>query len=158
VNFTPNDLQNIMFRKSVFGYNALQVDDVLEKVVEDLAELIRDNARLKDKLDDVQGRLDYYKGIEKSLQNSLIVAQQTSDEIISNARKSAENIIKEAELQAKQIIEQANSEVLSIRYEQERVKRDIETYKTKLETIIRAQLRSLQNLDEPSETLNYKAV
>lgn len=158
MNFTPNDLQNIMFKKSVYGYNALQVDDVLDKVVEDLAELIKDNARLKDKLDDIQGRLDYYKGIEKSLQNSLIVAQQTSDEIITNARKNADNIIKEAELNAKQIIDQANSEVLTIKLEYENIKRDIEAYKTKLETIIRAQLRSLQNLDEPAESLSCKAV
>ncbi len=157
MNFVPNDLQNIMFRKSLLGYNSYQVEDVLEKVVEDLTELIKDNARLKEKLEDSQEKVKYYKGIETSLQNSLLIAQQTSDEVIANAKKSAENIQKEADLRARQILEEANREVLGVRFEYERVKRDVEGYKAKIESIIRAQLKALQNLDDRDD-LDTKAV
>ncbi|MCX7773575.1 MAG: DivIVA domain-containing protein [Clostridia bacterium] len=148
MNFVPNDLQNIVFKKSLFGYNAYQVEDVLEKVVEDFAELIKENARLKEKLEDSQDKLKYYKGIETSLQNSLIVAQQTSEDIIANARKTAENILKEADLKSRQIIEEANHEVLGVRFEYERVKRDVESYKAKIESIIRSQLKAMSSMDE----------
>jgi len=158
VNFMPNDLQNIVLKKSLMGYNILQVEDLLAKVAEDLAEHIKDNAKLKDKLEDSLEKINYYKGIETSLHNSLVVAQQTSDEIIANAKKSAENIIKEAELQAKQIIEEANRDVLDTRKEYERVKRDVEAYRMKVESIIRAQLRSMQNLDEVNEPVNIKDI
>ncbi|NLW02167.1 MAG: DivIVA domain-containing protein [Clostridiaceae bacterium] len=151
MNFTPNDIQNILFKRSLFGFNQLQVEDVLDKVVEDLSDYIRENNKLKEKLDDIQDKLNYYKGIEQTLQNSLIVAQQTSDEIISNAKKNAENIVKEAELTARKIIEDANHEVLSIKYEYERLQRDVEAYRAKVESIIRAQLRSLQNLGGKEE-------
>lgn len=151
LNFTPNDIQNILFKRSLFGFNQLQVEDVLDKVVEDLSDYIRENNKLKEKLDDIQDKLNYYKGIEQTLQNSLIVAQQTSDEIISNAKKNAENIVKEAELTARKIIEDANHEVLSIKYEYERLQRDVEAYRAKVESIIRAQLRSLQNLGGKEE-------
>ena len=151
MNFTPNDIQNILFKRSLFGFNQLQVEDVLDKVVEDLSDYIRENNKLKEKLDDIQDKLNYYKGIEQTLQNSLIVAQQTSDEIISNAKKNAENIVKEAELTARKIIEDANHEVLSIKYEYERLQRDVEAYRVKVESIIRAQLRSLQNLGGKEE-------
>ncbi len=124
---------------------------MLDKVVEDLSDYIRENNKLKEKLDDIQDKLNYYKGIEQTLQNSLIVAQQTSDEIISNAKKNAENIVKEAELTARKIIEDANHEVLSIKYEYERLQRDVEAYRAKVESIIRAQLRSLQNLGGKEE-------
>ena len=83
--------------------------------------------------------------------NNLIVAQQTRDEIISNAKKNAANIVKEAELTARTIIEDANPEVLSIKYEYERLQRDVEAYRAKVESIIRAQLRSLQNLGGKEE-------
>ena len=154
MNFTPNDIQNILFRRSLFGFNQLQVEDVLDKIVEDMSAYIKENNKLKEKLDDVQDKLNYYKGIEQSLQNSLIIAQQTSDEIIQNAKKNAENILKEAELSARKIIEDANHEVLSIRFEAERLQREVEAYRTKVESIIRAQLRSLQNLggEEPSDS------
>ena len=154
MNFTPNDIQNILFKRSLFGFNQLQVEDVLDKIVEDMSAYIKENNKLKEKLDDVQDKLNYYKGIEQSLQNSLIIAQQTSDEIIQNAKKNAENILKEAELSARKIIEDANHEVLSIRFEAERLQREVEAYRTKVESIIRAQLRSLQNLggEEPSDS------
>ncbi len=130
------------------------MEDVLDKIVEDMSAYIKENNKLKEKLDDVQDKLNYYKGIEQSLQNSLIIAQQTSDEIIQNAKKNAENILKEAELSARKIIEDANHEVLSIRFEAERLQREVEAYRAKVESIIRAQLRSLQNLggEEPSDS------
>ncbi|NMA66345.1 MAG: DivIVA domain-containing protein [Clostridiaceae bacterium] len=158
MNFLPNDLQNIVLKKSFMGYNIMQIEDLLDKIVEDLAEHIKENSRLKDKLDDSLEKINYYKGIESSLQNSLIVAQQTSDEIIANAKKNAENIIKEAELKAKQIIDEANRDVLDTQKEFERMKREVETYRIKVESIIRAQLRSMQNLDEQSKTVNLNAV
>ena len=157
MNFTPNDLQNIVFKKTLMGYHTFQVEDVLEKVVEDLTELIKDNAKLKEKLEDSQEKIKYYKSIESSLQNSLIIAQQTSDEIIANAKKSGENILKEADLRAQQIIDESNKEVLGARFEYERVKRDVEAYKIKIESIIRAQLKTLQNLDDHDDK-DYKAV
>lgn len=158
MNFTPNDIQNILFRKSLFGFNRLQVDDVLEKIVEDMADYIRENTRLKEKLEDAQEKINYYRNIETSLQNSLVIAQQTSDEIISNAKKNAENILKEAELSARRIMESSNQEILSIKFERERLKRELEAYRIKAESIIRAQLNSLQELCEEGEKTDQQAV
>jgi cell division initiation protein len=155
MNFTPNDIQNILFKKSLIGFNQLQVNDVLEKIVEDFSDLIRENAKMKDKLEDLQDKLKYYKTIENSLQNSLIVAQQTSDEIVANAKKNAENILKEAELNAHKIIDEANKEILGVRFEQERLKREVEAYRARIESVIMSQLKSLQNLRE--EESSHKA-
>lgn len=157
MNFVPNDLQNVIFKKSLLGYNTFQVEDVLEKVVDDLTELIKENTKLKEKLEDSQDKVKYYKGIENSLQSSLIVAQQASEEIVANAKKSAENILKEADLRAQQIIDESNKEVLGARFEYERVKREVEAYKIKVESIIRSQLKIIQNLDDREDKDN-KAV
>lgn len=151
LNFTPNDIQNILFKRSLFGFNQFQVEEVLDKIVEDMTTYIKENNRLKEKLEDAQEKLNYYRGIEQSLQNSLVIAQQTSDEIIQNAKKNADNIIKEAELNAKKIIEDANQEVLEIRFEYERLKREVEAYRTKIESIIKAQLQSLRSLSDENE-------
>lgn len=153
MNYTPNDIQNLLFKKSLLGLNRYQVDDVLEKIVEDFSDFIRENTKLKEKLEDSQDKIKYYKTIEHNLQNSLVVAQQASEEVIANAKKNAENIIKEADLTAKQIIEDANHQLLTVRFEHERVKRDVETYRIRVESVIKGQLRSLQSLvdDENGE-------
>lgn len=158
MNFVPNDLQNIAFKKSVMGYNILQVEDVLLKVVEDLSELIKENARLKEKLEDTEDRVKYYKTIENNLHNSLIIAQQTSEEIIANARQNAENIQKEAELRARQIIEEANKQILNVKFEYENLKRDVIAYKAKIESIIKSQLMAMEGLEDNLDSLEKEAV
>lgn len=148
VNFVPNDLQNIAFKKAMVGYNVLQVEDVLLKVVEDLSGLIKENAKLKEKLEDSQDKVKYYKTIENNLHNSLIIAQQTGEEIVSNARNNADNIQKEAELKAQQIVEEAHKQVLSVKFEYENLRRDVVAYKAKIESIIKSQLMIMDNLDD----------
>lgn len=158
MNFVPNDLQNIAFKRSLFGYNILQVEDVIMKVVEDMAEMIRENAKLKEKLEEAQEKVKYYKTIENNLHNSLIIAQQTSEEIISNARNNADNIVKEAELKAQQIIDDAHKEVLGVKFEYERIRRDLNAYKVKIESTIKSQLKLLDNLEDDDKLAETQAV
>jgi cell division initiation protein len=158
VNFVPNDLQNIAFKKSMVGYNVLQVEDVLLKVVEDLSDLIKENSKLKEKLEDSQDKVKYYKTIENNLHNSLIIAQQTSEEIVTNARNNADNIQKEAELKAQQIAEEAHKQVLNVKFEYEHLKRDVVAYKAKIESVISSQLKVMENLNDDQEIENNEAV
>ncbi|HHU89958.1 MAG TPA: DivIVA domain-containing protein [Clostridiaceae bacterium] len=158
MNFLPNDLQNIAFKKSMMGYNILQVEDVLLKVVEDLSELIKENAKLKEKLEDSQDKVKYYKTIENNLHNSLIIAQQTSEEIVANARDNADNIVKEAELKAQQIIDEAHKQVLNVKFEYENLKRDVISYKAKIESIIKAQLMVMDGFEDEEKTVDKEAV
>ena len=50
MNYTPNDLQNLTFKKSFMGYSEDMVNDVLDKIIEDYTAYIRENVELKDKL------------------------------------------------------------------------------------------------------------
>lgn len=140
------------------GYNVLQVEDVLLKVVEDLSDLIKENSKLKEKLEDSQDKVKYYKTIENNLHNSLIIAQQTSEEIVTNARNNADNIQKEAELKAQQIAEEAHKQVLNVKFEYEHLKRDVVAYKAKIESVISSQLKVMENLNDDQEIENNEAV
>jgi len=42
MNYTPNDLQNITFKKSFMGYSEDVVNDVLDKIIEDYSAYIRE--------------------------------------------------------------------------------------------------------------------
>jgi len=84
MNYTPNDLQNLTFKKTIMGYNEDEVNEVLDKIIEDYNAYIRENLEIKDKLAVLNEGLQHYKTIEESLQNALIVAQQTGEEIKKN--------------------------------------------------------------------------
>lgn len=146
MNFTPNDLQNITFKKGLMGYSEDQVNEVLDKIIEDYSSYIRENIELKDKVAVLNEAMQHYKNIEESLQNTLIVAQQTSEDIKKNAYQKADNIIKEAELKAQRNIGEANQEVLKIKFEYEEMKKKLHIFKSKAETLLLSQLEVLKQM------------
>ena len=151
MNFTPNELQNIIFRKSLAGFHQNQVYDVVQKVVEDYSGYIRENGKMKEKIEDMHEKIQYYKSIEAALQNSLIVAQQSSEEVVANAKKQAENIVTEANLRALEIVDQANRQVAGTLFEKERLHHELEAFRARAESLLQAQIRLLEglNADEP---------
>lgn len=146
MNYTPNDLQNLSFKKTFMGYGEDAVNEVLDKVIEDYSAYIRENIELKDKLALLNEGLQHYKTMEESLQNTLIVAQQTGEDIKKTAYEKADNIIKEAELKAQKVINDANQEVIKVRFEYEDLKKRLHIFKSKSETLLLSQLEILKQM------------
>jgi cell division initiation protein len=148
MNYTPNDLQNITFKKTFMGYSEDAVNDVLDKVIEDYSAYIRENVDLKDKLALLNEGLQHYKTIEESLQNTLLVAQQTGEDIKKNAYEKAENVLKDAEIRAQKLINDANQEVVKIKFEYEEMKKKLHVFKSKCETLLLSQMEILKQMFE----------
>lgn len=151
MNFSPNDLQNITFKKSFMGYNEDMVNEVLDKVIEDFSAYIHENIELKDRLSVLNEGIQHYKNIEESLQNTLIIAQQTGEDIKKNAYEKAENIIKEAEIKSQKMINETNQEVIRIRFEYEDLKKKLHIFKAKSETLLLSQLEVLKHMVESND-------
>jgi cell division initiation protein len=151
MNYTPNDIQNLTFKKTIMGYSEDEVNEVLDRIIEDYNAYIRENLELKDKLSVLNEGLQHYKTIEDSLQNALLVAQKTSEEIKKNSYDKAENIIKEAEIKAQRMINDASQEVLRIKFEYEEMKKKLHIFKSKAEALLISQLEILKQMFDNSE-------
>jgi cell division initiation protein len=151
MNYTPNDLQNLTFKKQLMGYSEDMVNDVLDKIIEDYSAYIKENVELKDKVALLNEGLQHYKTIEESLQNTLIVAQQTGEEIKKNAYEKAENVIREAEIRAQKLINDANQEVVKIKFEYEDSKKKLHVFKSKCEMLLMSQLELLKQIFDEEE-------
>ncbi len=146
---TPMDIHNKEFKKVIRGYKEEEVDEFLDKVVADFERLYRENGELKDRLNLYNEKVESYAMMEKTLQNTLIVAQTTADEVVLNARKKSEMIIKEAEDQAKKIREDASNSVINITREYEGIKKEVQVFKTRFRTLLEAELEAINvNLNE----------
>lgn len=149
MNYTPNELENLTFKRSVVGgYSEDLVNEVLDKIIEDYTTYIHENIELKDRVAVLNEAILHYKNIEESLQNTLLVAQQTGEEIKKNGYQKADNIIKEAEIKAQKIINEANQEVLRIRFEYEELKKKFHSYKSRAESLLLSQLEVLKPMVE----------
>lgn len=143
---TPLDIENRRFKKKVMGYNEIEVEEFLTMVVEDYEKLYKENIELKDKISLLNEGVQHYKSMEETLQNTLLIAQSTGEDIKKNAYSKSENIIKEAELKAEQIIAEANQEVSKINYRYEEIKRNFGAFKAKIETLVYAQLDMMKDV------------
>ena len=50
MKLTPMDINNKEFKKIIRGYNPEEVDEFLDKIVEDYEALYKENANLKEKV------------------------------------------------------------------------------------------------------------
>ncbi|NLY17714.1 MAG: DivIVA domain-containing protein, partial [Clostridiaceae bacterium] len=64
-----------------------------------------------------------------------------------DAEKKAKNLVSEAHNTAREIIAEANKEVVRIKFEAERLKKDLAVYKSKMAGILNAQLKLLEEFE-----------
>ncbi len=116
---TPMDIHNHQFKKSIRGYNENEVDDFLDKIVVDYEKILRENERLRNLVESQEKEVDHYRKLEKTMNDTLMVAQKTADEVISSAKKNSDelkentarecqNIRSQAQLEAQQLVESAS--------------------------------------------------
>ena len=146
---TPLDIENKRFSKQKLGgYNVDEVDDFLDELTLEYGKLYKENAELKEKREALDNDVDKYRNIENTLQNTLVMAQKTADEITAVAKQQAEQIIKDAEFSAKNSVEELNTQIMLKERELEDLKKQFDVYKAKMESLLISQLELLKDIKE----------
>lgn len=145
---TPNDIQNRKFSTSAVGYKKGEVDEFMGLVLSEFETLYKQNITLNDKISMLTDAVKQYKTMEAALQNTIVTAQNVSEELKRTAQLNAEAVTKEAEQTAEQIINKANDEVTRIKAKYDSLKQEFDIYKTKIKTVVEAQLRTIDELSE----------
>ncbi len=149
---TPVDIQNKEFTKAFRGYDAIEVDDFMQTLVLDYEKLYRENASLKEKNAIISETLENYKGMESTMQNAILVAQKTSEDIRQNAHDRAQTIIKEAEAKAKDIISNAEKRSLDLDKDFSSLKKEMTTFKARMNSLLTTYLRLLEDMPTTQTT------
>ncbi len=150
LSLTPLDIHNKDFSRGLRGYDIDEVNEFLDQVIKDYEAVIRDNTNLQEKIDTLNEKIQHYSDIEESLKKSILVAEQTAEEVKRNANKEAELIIREAEKNADRIVNEALARTRKIAVEVEELKKQASVYRTRFRMLIEAQLEML-NHDEWDE-------
>lgn len=145
---TPLDIENKRFSKTIKGYNVEEVDDFLDQLTVEYERLYKDNAEYKDQIEKYQKDLEHYRNVEHTLQNTLVMAQTTAEDIKSMAQKQAEQIVRDAQSDARRAVDELNKEEFEVRRRLEDLKRQFDVYKAKMEALLISQLELLQDNKE----------
>lgn len=114
MRITPLDIQQKQFPTSFRGFDVEEVYAFLEVVREEMEDLLRENASLKESLHRSDIQIKEYRDMETTLRETLMTAQQMVEEYKTNSRKEAELILREAELKAENMVRQAQDKIVKI--------------------------------------------
>lgn len=134
MRFTPMDITNRKFSKSVRGYDVEEVENFLHLVSEDLEAIIAEQTSLKKEVVHLRETLSDLKERERILKDTMLLAQETKEDVQRNAMKEADIIVREAELQSERIV--ANGY------------RKLEEIQTNINDLIRSREALRQGLDD----------
>lgn len=143
MRITPLDIQQKQFSTKFRGFDMGEVDSFLELVREEMEELLRDNAKLREEVKLLERQLKEYKNIESTLRDTLMATQQMVEEYKTNAKKDADLIRKEAELSAEEILKVAQEKVIKIHEDITDLKGVRRHFKEELGRLIENHLRML---------------
>ncbi len=115
---TPLDIKKHEFTVKFRGYDTDEVHALLDMVAKDFEELTRQNMQLAERLKISEERLNHYRLIEKTMQDSVITLQTTLDEKRKVADQEAGLVIQEAR-------QKANEELLHAREHMGELRGDI---------------------------------
>lgn len=137
---TPLDIESKVFTKSLGGYSTHDVKNFVREVLVNYEQLYKENIELRDKINLLNEGIQYYKTIEDTLQNTLILAEKTAEETKAAARKRAEQIEKEAEIKAQGIVNDAKNEIYKINKKREELIKQYDASKIQVKHFLKAQL------------------
>lgn len=142
MDLTPLEIQKQNFARKLKGYDRDEVRaylqlvaDEIERLVREIDRLLRENAGLREDLEDHNQR-------ERILKDTLLSAQKVSEDVKSNARKEAELIVKDAELLSERLVGQAMSRMADL----ERTIQDLKIERRAARNKLQATIDTIQQL------------
>ena len=159
MKLTPLDIQQQQFSVRFRGFDTNEVDGFLETVASELEDLLKTNKELQVELERKEARIGEYQNLEKTLKETLLmaqatseemkkVAQQTAEEIKASAQKEAAFTISRTREQAEKFIADTNMRLVKIQEEINELKRKKIILKQELRSLLETHLRLLESSSE----------
>lgn len=106
---TPMDIHNKTFSGQIRGYSKDEVNAFLEELASDYEKIYREHRVMEEEMDTIRTKLRNYEKMESTMSNTLVMAQETADNVKKNAHKEAELSIQEAQSEAQKIVSDAEA-------------------------------------------------
>ena len=149
---TPLDIENKKFSKQMMnGYSVEEVDDFLDELSVDYAKKYKELNEANQKIEDLTNSLEHYKTIESTLQNTLLMAQSTAEEVKNVAKQQADQIIGEAKSVAQKEADSLDRDITMKKKELEDIQKQFDIYKAKMESLLISQLELIKDINKEND-------
>ena len=151
---TPLDIENKKFSKQMMnGYSVEEVDDFLDEIGVDYAKKQKELNEANKALEEMKASVEHYKSIEGTLQNTLLMAQSTAEEVQNVAKQKAEQIINDAKSAGQKEADYLQNQIILKKKELEDLQKQFDIYKAKMESLLISQLELIKEVNKNNETI-----
>jgi len=144
MRITPLDIQQKQFPMKFRGFDVEEVYAFLEVIREEMEDLLRENATLKENVYRLENQIKEFKDMETTLRETLMTAQQMVEDYKTNARKEAELLVKEAEIRADTMLKESQEKVIKIHEDIVDLKGIRRHFKEELKRLIESHLKMIE--------------
>ena len=127
------------------GYSVEEVDDFLDELTVDYEKIYKQSTENNTKIESLMQELEKYKNLESTLQNTLVMAQSTAEEIKKVAKQEADQLIREAQGKAKEATMEIEKDIAIKTKELDDLQKQFDVYKAKMESLLISQLELLKD-------------
>ena len=148
MRITPLDIRKQEFRKSMRGLDGDEVYAFLTTVAEEYETVLSDNKRLRERIVEIEDRLNEFKSMETNLRNTLLTAERLTAEAKENAHREAGLIVREAEMEAERAAEAIRAHTQQLRREILELKKHKDNYISRLRTLLESQQNIVSGFED----------
>lgn len=132
-NLSPLDIEHASFETAAMGFRKSSVKAFLQRVSSELDNLLQQQRRSQEQLDEQAARITALLEAEAELKRAVIAAERIGHEMKENAKREAELTIERARIKADSLLREVEAELSSAHAELARLERS--------QSIVREQLR-----------------
>jgi len=154
LKITPLEIKKQRFKTRVGGYDRAEVETFLEMVAEEFESLLEEKKHFEDECIKLKTKLRDYQQVEKTLQETLMNAQESVSMSKENSRREAQIIIREAELKAERILDEAKEKLTKLKADIATLKSQKESFARRLKHLLESQIELINVLEIDDVGLN----
>ena len=136
------------FSTSKDGYNKEEVNKFVNDVVTEVESMLNKMKQKDKEISELTKSLEKYDNLELVLNKTILMAEDSSNQMKKLAREEADNLINDDKKNASRIVNEALMQAEKTELESIRLKRNIITFKKKLKVLLEQQIDLADEIDK----------
>ena len=134
------------FSTSFNGYNKLEVNQFVANVAKEYESMLNKLKAQDEEIDKLKASLIKYQDLETTLNKTILIAEDTSNQIKRMAREESKGIVEEAKRNASRIVNDALLKYQSIEKDADELQRRVVQFKRKFKQAIETEIEVINEI------------
>ena len=136
------------FSTSKDGYNKEEVNKFVNEVVTEYESMLTKLKQKDSEINELSKSLDKYNNLELALNKTILMAEESANQMKKLAKDEADSLINDAKKNASRIVNEALMQAEKTELESIRLKRNIIMFKKKLKILLENQMDLADEIDK----------